>query len=33
MRPHAFLFRLCILAGLVATSAMMGGWKWDLLPH
>jgi hypothetical protein len=33
MRTYAFLFRLSILASLVAASALMGGWKWDLLAH
>ena len=29
MRTYAFLFRLCVLAALVAASALMAGWKWD----
>ena len=33
MRPYSFVFRLCVLACLVAPSALMGGWKWDLLAH
>jgi len=33
MRTHAFLLRLCVLASLVAMSALMGGWKWDLIAH
>jgi hypothetical protein len=33
MRTYTFLFRLCVLASLVAASAFMGGWKWDLVPH
>jgi hypothetical protein len=33
MRPYAFIFRLSVLAGLVLASGLMGGWKWELLPH
>jgi hypothetical protein len=33
MRPYALAFRLSVLAGLVLASAVMGGWKWELLPH
>ena len=28
------IFRLTLLAAIVASSAIGGGWKWgDLLPH
>jgi hypothetical protein len=30
MRPYTFIFRACVLASLVLTSAFMAGWKWDL---
>jgi hypothetical protein len=33
MRSYAFLFRLCVLIAVVATSMVMGGWKWDFVPH
>jgi hypothetical protein len=33
MRPYAFVFRLSVLACLVLASSLMGGWKWELLPH
>jgi hypothetical protein len=33
MQPYPFIFRLSVLAGLVFASALMGGWKWELLPH
>jgi hypothetical protein len=33
MRPYAFIFRLSVLAGLVLASALMGGWKWELVHH
>ena len=29
MRIYTFLFRLSVLACLVASSAFMAGWKWD----
>jgi hypothetical protein len=33
MSTYAFLFRLSVLAGLIATSALMAGWKWDHFMH
>jgi hypothetical protein len=33
MRLYARLVRLSILAALIATSAVCGGWKWDGVPH
>ena len=30
---YASLFRLCVVIGLVATAMVMGGWKWDFIPH
>jgi hypothetical protein len=26
-------FRLTVLAAAVLSSAFLGGWKWDSLPH
>jgi hypothetical protein len=33
MRLYTRIVRLSILAGLVASSAVCGGWKWDVFPH
>jgi hypothetical protein len=33
MRLYVMLIRLAILATLVATAAICGGWKWDVVPH
>jgi hypothetical protein len=33
MRLYTRLVRLSILAALVTTSAVCGGWKWDVFPH
>jgi hypothetical protein len=33
MRLYTRLFRLGILAALVTTSAVCGGWKWDAFGH
>jgi hypothetical protein len=33
MRLYTQLFRLAILASLVVTAAVCGGWKWEGLPH
>ncbi len=33
MRAYTFFYRLCVLACLIAGSALMAGWKWDRIPH
>jgi hypothetical protein len=33
MNLRATLRTLLVSASLVATAAVCGGWKWDLLPH
>jgi hypothetical protein len=33
MRLYTHLFRLAVLASLVATALVCGGWKWEGLPH
>jgi hypothetical protein len=33
MRSYSFLFRLCVLIAVVATSMVVGGWKWELPGH
>jgi hypothetical protein len=33
MRPHAFIFRTCVLVSLVLSSMFMAGWKWDQFAH
>jgi hypothetical protein len=33
MRHYTRIIRLSVMAGLVAISAVCGGWKWDAFPH
>jgi hypothetical protein len=33
MRIYPFIFRLCVLACLIAGSSFMAGWKWERLTH
>jgi hypothetical protein len=33
MRLYTQIIRLAILASLIATAAICGGWKWESLPH
>ena len=33
MRIYPFVFRLCVLACLIAGSALMAGWKWEHLAN
>jgi hypothetical protein len=33
MHIYPFVFRLCVLACLIAGSALMAGWKWEHLSH
>jgi hypothetical protein len=33
MRLPNWLVRLPILLTLIAASAVLGGWKWDIWPH
>ncbi len=33
MRAYTFFYRLCVIACLIAGSALMAGWKWDRIPH
>ena len=33
MRLYTHFLRLAILAGLMASAAVCGGWKWEIFPH
>ena len=33
MAVRQLFMRLSVAAALVASTAVCGGWKWDLLPH
>lgn len=33
MRLPNMLVRLAVPLTLIATSAFVGGWKWDVFPH
>ena len=33
MRLYSQIIRLAVLASLVLTAVVCGGWKWEAFPH
>ncbi len=33
MSARATIFRVCVLAAVLLSSVVCGGWKWDIVLH